>query len=178
MRQLQPFLWLEGQYGCPREHGGKGIVVLSAVRQAILGDRLADSGNAVFLDFYINLNGFCGSSGRKPRSLGALASLGWRRLSRPERAGLNTIVQDRSHATSSANRHANVAIRQIPAVRLVYPFSVHRDEHSTHHKHVEDCDTDHDRPSVTILGLPDQLAFWGAAFWVQVTKFCAICVIS
>ena len=74
--------------------------------------------------------------------------------------GLNNIVHECSHATFAAKRSDNVLIGKVCASLLFNSFTIYRDEHLTHHKHIGDYEHDLDLQGIKNLGLHDRLTFW------------------
>ncbi|MCV6591533.1 MAG: fatty acid desaturase [Silicimonas sp.] len=71
--------------------------------------------------------------------------------------GLNNIVHECSHATFTTDRSDNVLMGKICASLLFNSFSVYRDEHLSHHKHIGDYEHDLDLQGIKNLGLHDKL---------------------
>ena len=71
--------------------------------------------------------------------------------------GLNNIIHECSHATFTVNRPDNVLIGKICASLLFNSFTVYRDEHLSHHKHIGDYENDLDLQGIKNLGLHDPL---------------------
>lgn len=71
--------------------------------------------------------------------------------------GLNNIVHECSHATFTVERSDNVLIGKICASLLFNSFTVYRDEHLSHHKHIGDYENDLDLQGIKNLGLHDPL---------------------
>lgn len=71
--------------------------------------------------------------------------------------GLNNIVHECSHATFSTERADNVLIGKVCAALLFNSFTMYRDEHLTHHKHIGDYEHDLDLQGIKNLGLHDRL---------------------
>lgn len=71
--------------------------------------------------------------------------------------GLNNIVHECSHATFAVDRADNVRIGKTCASILFNSFTVYRDEHLSHHKHIGDYEHDLDLQGIKNLGLHDDL---------------------
>ena len=71
--------------------------------------------------------------------------------------GLNNIIHECSHATFAVDRADNVLIGKICASLLFNSFTVYRDEHLSHHKHIGDYENDLDLQGIKNLGLHDPL---------------------
>ena len=71
--------------------------------------------------------------------------------------GLNNIVHECSHATFAVDRVDNVRIGKTCASLLFNSFTIYRDEHLSHHKHIGDYDHDLDLQGIKNLGLHDDL---------------------
>lgn len=71
--------------------------------------------------------------------------------------GLNNIVHECSHATFTVDRVENVRIGKTCASILFNSFTVYRDEHLSHHKHIGDYENDLDLQGIKNLALHDDL---------------------
>ncbi len=71
--------------------------------------------------------------------------------------GLNNIIHECSHATFAIDRSDNVLIGKTCASLLFNSFTVYRDEHLSHHKHIGDYENDLDLQGIKNLGLHDPL---------------------
>ena len=95
-----------------------------------------------------------------PGFLGWVAVAGLMLFIATRMRGLNNIVHECSHATFAAVRSDNVSVGKVCAALLFNSFTIYRDEHLTHHKHIGDYEHDLDLQGIKNLGLHDRLTFW------------------